>query len=550
MTRWRSTALQAALAAAAGVIHTFSFAPHHLWWLQLFSFAALFALVLRAPSLKHAALTGFAFGLAHFLSGVSWLYISLHVYGLMAAPLAAFGVFALACYMALYPMLAAVLTRLLSPSLSRGGQRWGWVFKRTETHPHPNPTLDGAGTRTSAMAALIFSAAWLITDHARGWVFTGFPWLAAGYAHTDSPLAGYAPYVGVYAAGAIAALIAALFYLFFRSIYAISMRISSQNALENRMNIALTLVGAASLSVIGGWLAQPLQQALPTTASMSIRLLQGNVPQSMKFDQATIVKAAQDYIAMVNEKRADLIVLPETAIPIAPDRFVQAFDALAQAARQHSAVVLTGAPLKTDGQWTNSVIGYAPDGTRVPYFYSKQHLVPFGEFIPPGFRWFVDAMQMPLGDFARGTKDQPPFSVPVKDGKTVKVAVNICYEDVFGEELTDAARSADVLLNVSNLAWFGDSWAMPQHLQIARMRSIELGRPSIRATNTGVTAAIDANGKVLAQLALNTQGSLDIALPIARRDTLFTQWGNAPGVAAALLILAAGFVIRLRTRSK
>jgi apolipoprotein N-acyltransferase len=155
-------------------------------------------------------------------------------------------------------------------------------------------------------------------------------------------------------------------------------------------------------------------------------------------------------------------------------------------------------------------------------------------------------MQMPLGDFGRGAVEQPPFSVPTASGKPVRVAVNICYEDVFGEELTDDARNADVLLNVSNLAWFGDSWAMPQHLQIARMRSIELGRPSIRATNTGVTAVIDANGKVLAQLPLNTQGSLDFTVPVQRRDTLFAQWGNVPGVVVALGVLLIATVMRLR----
>jgi apolipoprotein N-acyltransferase len=542
--RWHS----AALAAAAGLAHTFSFAPHHLWWLQLLSFAALFAVTLYTTRVKDAALAGFSFGLAHFLSGVSWLYISLHVYGLMAAPLAAFGVFALSCYMALYPMLAVMITRWLTqnafaaqatPATSIG--RTGPGVIAGLTHLRPN-------ARVGIISALMFSAAWLLTDHARGWVLTGFPWLAAGYAHTDSPLAGFAPYVGVYAVGAIAALLAALLSIAAQDTYAISMRLSEQNALKTRMDIAYSFVGLAAILLAGGWLSAPLQQALPSAASISVRLLQGNVPQSMKFDQATIVNAANDYIAMVNERRADLIVLPETAIPVRPAHFPQAFDALAQAAKTQQATILTGAPEQTEGRWTNSVIGYGPDGQRLQLRYDKVHLVPFGEFIPFGFRWFVDAMRMPLGDFARGAKEHAPFAVRTTGGQTVRVAPNICYEDVFGEELLSDARSADVLLNVSNLAWFGESWAMPQHLQIARMRSIELGRPSIRATNTGVTAAIDANGKVLAQLALNTKGSLDLELPITRRDTVFTQYGNVPGVTAALCILFLGMALRLLAR--
>ncbi|HET7774137.1 MAG TPA: apolipoprotein N-acyltransferase, partial [Burkholderiaceae bacterium] len=184
----------------------------------------------------------------------------------------------------------------------------------------------------------------------------------------------------------------------------------------------------------------------------------------------------------------------------------------------------------------NAVIGYGPGGERLPLAYSKQHLVPFGEFVPFGFQWFVDMMKMPLGNFGRGTSDQQPFVV-----KGVKVMPNVCYEDVFGNELRDEAARADVLLNVSNLAWFGSSWAMPQHLQIARMRSIELGRPSLRATNTGVTAAIDLTGRVLAELPLNTQGSLDTTLRVEKRDTLYLQVGDWPLLALTLLLLAMRF---------
>jgi apolipoprotein N-acyltransferase len=217
---------------------------------------------------------------------------------------------------------------------------------------------------------------------------------------------------------------------------------------------------------------------------------------------------------------------------VPPARFPEAIEKLGAVARQHGATILTGLPENANGHWTNSVLAIGPDGKLQAQRYDKQHLVPFGEFIPFGFRWFVDTMKMPLGDFARGAADQQPFIV-----KGVKIAPNICYEDVFGDELRDDAQRADVLLNVSNLAWFGDSWAMPQHLQIARMRSIELGRPSLRATNTGVTAVIDAKGAVQAQLPLNTQGSLDATVRINKRDTLYTQIGDLPLLLFAALVL-------------
>jgi apolipoprotein N-acyltransferase len=181
------------------------------------------------------------------------------------------------------------------------------------------------------------------------------------------------------------------------------------------------------------------------------------------------------------------------------------------------------------------------DGTGArPARYDKRHLVPFGEFVPWGFRWFVDLMTIPLGDFGRGADIQPPFKVGEQ-----RISFNICYEDVFGEELLPALAGEDgatILANVSNIAWFGNSHALPQHLQIARMRTLETARPMIRATNTGVTAAIDFDGKVLAALPTYQLGALSLQVQGRTGLTPYARTGNWPILALSMLILAAAAV--------
>ncbi|MFC3146238.1 apolipoprotein N-acyltransferase [Piscinibacterium candidicorallinum] len=494
-------AFRLALAAAAGGLQTLSFAPVGAWWLQPFTLAVLWWLAATGGGLRAAALAGFVFGLTHFLTGFWWVYVSMHTFGEMPAALAGFATVALAAYMALYPALTAFVTRWL-------GQ--------------PRGLSAPAPTRWSP---IVFACAWFLTEFlGRGVFLTGFPWLAAGYAHTDGLFTGWATVFGVYGTSLVMALLAGSIGL----------------AWMQRGRATVNAVLLAAIVLIVGSVARPT--ATQTAAApdklpaLSVRLLQGNVPQSMKFEQSTIIRAAEEYIAATRAKPADLIVLPETAFATTPERFVSAYEQLALAARDTGSTVLVGAPIFVGETPYNAVIGYGPGGERLPLAYSKQHLVPFGEFVPLGFQWFVDMMKMPLGNFGRGTADQQPFVV-----KGVKVMPNVCYEDVFGNEMRDEAARADVLLNVSNLAWFGTSWAMPQHLQIARMRSIELGRPSLRATNTGVTAAIDLTGRVLAELPLNTQGSLDTTLRVEKRDTLYLQVGDWPLLALTLLLLALRF---------
>ncbi|MGZ8273850.1 MAG: apolipoprotein N-acyltransferase, partial [Burkholderiaceae bacterium] len=442
----RAVLLAAAL--AAGAAHALSFAPFNLPWLQLLALALLFALTTRAEGWWSAALLGLAFGLGWFGVGVSWVYISMHVYGLMPAVLAGISTFLFCAFLALYPALALGVSQRLVPS--------------------PWPRL-----------AVVLPAMWTLTEWLRGTLFTGFPWLASGYAHTDSPLAGFAPVGGVYAVTLAAALIAGALAL-----VALPLR-------ERGVRGYLWIAGVSVVLVGSGALLKGQVWTQAAGAPITVRLVQANIPQDTKFGPEGLQRAFEEHWALMQGPRVDLVALPESVFPVplqfVPQQYVETFE---KYARNAGSGLVFGVFLEQPaGAYFNSAVGIAAEDAALAR-YSKRHLVPFGEFIPPGFRWFVDALKMPIGDQQRGTAVQPPMQLGGQ-----RVAVNICYEDLFGEVIIDAWKGdlePTIMLNMSNLAWFQDSLALPQHLQISRMRVLETQHPMLRATNTGATAIIDA----------------------------------------------------------
>jgi len=309
----------------------------------------------------------------------------------------------------------------------------------------------------------------------------------------------------------------------------------------------IAVPGGIAIALIAAGLLLPLAQwTLPANAPLTVRRLQGHVKPEMKFEVAGMRAAIDQYQQMITSKPADLIVTPETAIPVLaqqlPPQFTSAVRNFSDTTGTAIVFGAIGGTITPEGQvvdYTNSLFGVTP-GTRDVYRYDKHHLVPFGEFVPWGFRWFVNLMSIPLGDFARGAPVQKPFIV-----HNQPVSVDICYEDIFGEEIARNIRESDtpagVLVNSTNLAWFGDTIALDQHLQIARMRSLETGRPMLRATNTGMTAAIDANGKVIGRLTPFTIGSLDVTVQGTSGSTPYVTSGNNTVLAVSLLLLAFGF---------
>jgi len=454
---WRAVALAALLGAA----QTLAFFHTALWPLPLLTLTWLVLQLDRATPLRAAGL-GLAYGTAWLVAGVWWLFISMHRYGGLPAPLAGAAVLALCSALALLLALACAAYA-----------RW---------------------RRGGASDAPLFAALWLLAELARGVLFTGFPWVASGYSQVDAPLAVLAPWVGVYGMGALLALGAAALA-----------RAWSSRGRAWRLPVGLALaLGAAAL-------AGPTEFTRPA-GELRVALLQTYISQDEKFAAERMPETLAWLARELTQAQADLVVAPETAVPLLPDQLEELAPGYWQALRAHFAApgraALVGLPLGDYEQgYSNSVAGLSALTAGTPYRYDKSHLVPFGEFIPTGFRWFTELMNIPLGDFTRGVARPPSFAVGAQ-----RVAPNICYEDLFGEELArrfaDAATAPTLFANLSNIGWFGNTIAIAQHLHISRLRALEFQRTMLRATNTGATAIIGPDGVVSAQLAPHTRGVL------------------------------------------
>ena len=471
--------------ALLGGAQTVAFVHPALWPLQLLAIALL-AWRVGGASPRKAALLGWAFGTAWLCAGTWWMYVSMHRYGGLSAGLAALAVFALCAFLSLY--LAAAMAAVA---------RW----RRLAALP----------------SAAMFAGAWLLAELARGVIFTGFPWVASGYAHVDSPFGGFAPWVGVYGLGAIVAGVAAAFGF------------SRPGAARAWLAPGLLLAATLALGAVAG----RIDYTRPT-GSISVSLLQGNVPQEEKFAMRHVRQALTATVAQLVGAGGELVIGPETVIPLLPASLDPAvWQDLLERFRQPGRAALIGLPLGNEELgYTNSAAGISAATAALAggfYRYDKHHLVPFGEFIPTGFRWFTELMHIPLGDFNRGRLNAPSFVVHGQ-----RVAPNICYEDLFGEELAARFVAEDqaptILANLSNIGWFGKTIAVAQHLEISRMRSLELQRPMVRATNTGATAVIDHRGVVLKSLPPFERGTLDASVEGRSGRTPFATWAGTLGL--------------------
>jgi apolipoprotein N-acyltransferase len=454
---------------------------------------------------RQAAWYGGVFATAWLAGSFWWLYVSMHDVGGLPAPLAALAVLALAVALALYYAAACAV--------------WVSLAQRI-VGPQP-------GT-----ASVLFAALWTLAELMRGSWLTGFPWAAGGYAHVDGMLSVWAPWMGVYGIGALAAWLA--------------------------MRLALSgwrLRALKPLIVLGvlSWGIQTWGPVFTTSAGVGrVELLQANISQTAKFDAGSGIRDALAwYNAQLRASQQPLVVAPETAIPLLPQHLPEAYWSGLQQhfARSDRATALVGAPLGSLAEgYTNSVLALGPDGLSA-YRYDKSHLVPFGEFIPPGFGWFIRMMNIPLGDFKSGGLTQPSLA-----WQGQRLAPNVCYEDLFGEELArrfdDPATAPTALVNVSNIAWFGNTLAVDQHLNISRMRAMELGRPMLRATNTGATAIIDHVGTVTAQLPRFTRGSLVGTYEGRYGLTPFAMWASAWGLGPLWALCGAVVALALWRRQR
>ena len=484
-----------------GATSILAYAPFGWFALNWLTLAGLFALLSGAAGerAREGALIGGAFGFGLFLAGVSWVYVSLSVFGGMPAPVAGLATFLFCALLALYPAAVGALFAHFSARFSAPG--W-WP------------------------RALFFAALWALSEWLRGWVLTGFPWLAVGYSQTPpSPLAGFAPLFGVYGVSLASALLAALL---FAGLSAGAGRRTAPR--PGRKTLWAPLLLAAALLGAGALLAR-VQWTAPQGEPLSVSLLQGNVAQDMKWRPEKFADSLHTYYRLALDNPAQLTVLPETALPAFLDQIPAAYlDELKKLAQRENGDLLLGVAIGEMARYANGAISVGRSETQR---YSKSHLVPFGEFVPPGFAWFLKISDIPMSDFTAGADRQPPMQIAGQ-----KVAVNICYEDAFGEQIIRALPEATLLVNLSNVAWFGDSLAPKQHLQIAQMRALETGRMMLRATNTGMTAIIAADGTLVSALEPFTRAALRGEVRAYAGSTPYVRWGNWPLIIGALLLIA------------
>ena len=487
------------LAAVAGALVTLSLAPFGYWPLGIISCAAL-AYLLDDLSAAQAALRGWFYGFGMFAAGTSWVYVSIHTFGNAPAP------------------LAAALTLLFSMGLG--------LFLAIPLYAYGRFMPANRWAKT-----LGFAAFWGLAEWLRSWLLTGFPWLFLGYGHLESPLAGWAPVVGVMSISFIVALTGAT----------LSDLIRHRQAHWPSLIITLCL-----------WLAGPLLNTINWTQPSSkgdikVALVQANIPQKIKWDRDQYWPTLNLYreLSAPLWATSDIVIWPEAAIPDYYQTAKPFLDSQSVLASNHNSTLITGLPttqLDESGQrqFFNSMIALgAGEG-----LYHKQQLVPFGEYVPleHWLRGLIDFFDLPMSAFTAGERNQPLL----KAGD-VLLSPSVCYEVVYADLVASTVPAADVLLTVSNDAWFGESIGPLQHMEMAQMRALETGRYMIRATGNGISAIVDERGHILQRSQQFKREVLTGTAQLREGATPFALTGTLPFVLGCLA-LSIGLILQSRRR--
>ncbi|OTG67524.1 apolipoprotein N-acyltransferase [Acinetobacter silvestris] len=482
------------ISLSSGAVFSLALAPFYWWWLAILSPALLYAcLHQRTP--KQAFAIGLSYGFGLWFVGAFWLYTSIHVYGDTNAVLSVLMIALMALLMGLF---TAVQT---------------WVYRRffPET-------------------PLTFAPLWVLFEWSKTWVFTGFPWLFAGYAFTERFLDGYAPLFGVFAVSFVAILLAC--------------------ALVEILRKRIFWLIPSALLLLGAWAVAQIQFVHPKAEKpLSVSLIQGNIPQDLKWLTEYQIKTLQIYANLSRtEWGRDVIVWPESSIPLFQTDIQEFLDMMDQQGKKTGTAWVTGIPywdLKESQQqghpmFYNSMMALGSDASGL---YKKQRLVPFGEYIPLSglLGWVLPALQNDpsMSGFSRGASDQKPFQI-----KGRKLSAAICYEVAYPNLTRRNALNSDFLVTVSNDAWFTGTAGPLQHLQMVQMRAKENGRWFIRATNTGVTAFIDHNGHIVKQAPIDQEAVLRGDLPAMQGQTWYTRFSDWPILGFSLFLLILGWIYR------
>ncbi|MBL1142635.1 MAG: apolipoprotein N-acyltransferase [Proteobacteria bacterium] len=478
------------IAIIAGALVPFAFAPFNFYFISFISLSALFYLWYETESTGETFILGYLFGFAMFGIGVSWLHISINLFGGMNIIGAYFFTFLLIAFISLYPALCGYLA-------SRFFKQYYY---------------------------LTLPALWLVTEWCRGWILTGFPWLNLGTSQTNSLLASFAPVIGDYGISFIVCVIA------------ISITIFMRGNLKPRLLSSMVII----LIIISSFILTSINWTENKGKDLSITLIQGAIPQEIKWNPEYREKTYEIYSGLSKPYwSSDLIIWPETAIP---SYYHQADDFISRiTVKQKLSNTLFMSGIVNKNQSTNKYFNSILLIDKQHRFYNKNHLVPFGEYLP--FKILLDRLlrflQIPMSDFSSGdSKDKL-----LETDKAI-FGMSICYEDAYGTEVRQALPDADILINVSNDAWFGDSIAPHQHLQIARMRAMENGRYLLRSTNTGISAVIDDKGKVIARSPQFEPHALHAKAALFVGQSPYSKYGNNIILSFSFLILFSGFIMQ------
>ncbi|OQW93989.1 MAG: apolipoprotein N-acyltransferase [Beggiatoa sp. IS2] len=482
------------LALGTGASLPLAFAPFALFPIAWLSPAILF-LLWRDQTPVRACWRGLLFGIGLFAVGISWINNSFYYFGGIPLPGSILLTLGFICSMALYPALL------------------GWLLTR------------GFPKTNAVKLFLIIPASWVLMEWLRGWLFTGFPWLTLGYSQIDSPLRGFAPLLGVYGVSWVTVLIAsALAYIFHYK--------------RHFLPISLLIMTFAS----SGWLLSKITWHHAVDKPLAVALVQGNIPQEYKWATGFQISSIQRYLYLSQAHRdANLIIWPETAIPLFHHQIIGFLESLQAEHTKNGTDFLIGIPVMNPAKtaYFNGIMSISEN----PGFYFKRHLVPFGEYIPLQsiLGKLLKLLEVPLSDFTAGAADQPNLRVANQ-----AIGLSVCYEDVFGELLRTSLPEATLLVNVSNDAWFSDTLAPYQHLEIARMRALESGRFLLRATNTGISAVIDASGRIVAQATPSKVYVLRAQVQPYQGTTPYIYFGNALVIILSFLCVLLGIYLKRR----
>ena len=497
-------ALPSWTALLGGALFPFALAPYFLWPLGLVSLGALFFALQCSDTSKIAFKRAWLFGFGQFGLGVSWIYVSMHDHGGTPAWLAVPAVALFAGFLALIPGLWFMLRQRLS------GQQ---------------------------LAVFSFAAYWLLQEWFRSWFLTGFPWLYAGDAHLFTWLSGWAPVSGAYAISFILALTAASLVI-----------------------VAQTRQWVYLMPLLFWPAGNALQQVQWThvTGTMTVGVVQGNVDQDRKWLNEEIFPTIDRYQADTRPLLGnDLILWPETAVTLLYQRYRPYMDLFAEELRENNSTVITGIPFRwprgseLEGQYHNTIVAFG-EGEGV---YHKQRLVPFGEYIPleQAIRGLIPFFDLPMSSFRAGEDDQALLKVTVHDDESTELALvapYICYEIAYPDLVLETAKNADLLVTISNDAWFGDSLGPKQHMALAQMRALETGRWLLRSTNTGISALVNHKGEIIDRIPVSERTSFSSVAERRTGETLYMKIGVLPLLCFAFTLIALATLIQRKGRGE